>query len=525
MFDKFTEKARRVVFFARYEASQFGSPSIESEHLLLGILREDKGLVHQYLRSDTTIEEIRTQIEAHSGKRKPLPTNQDLPLSKEARRVLAYAEEEAHELGSATIGNEHIFLGLLRAKSGLAASLLSEHGIKISAVREEPPAPAPAPKPVPVPKPALAPKPVPVPEPVPAPAPVPAPEVTAAPPAAPAVAPPPVASPQPSIPSGTFRDLTQAAKDNAFDPIVGRDAEIDTVIEVLSGTQRCNPILVGKLGAGKTAVVQGLAQRIATGKAPAWIANRRIIEVDPEVVVAAANDRLSFDAFMHQLATVAPPEETILLVDCFLRLSIEPLRPRSHDFSGFLQWTLSQPGLRCIAIAEDKEFPLAAQLSPWLVQEFREVRVRPLSEEATLEALENRRAVLEKTHGVKYDEASLEAAMRAATRDMSGATLPRTAIELLDVAGAIAKLRRGKPPAEVLELLKSLDRLGALKKSAMQKREFEEARALGEEERKAQESLRALQQKKPAKSSGPETITPEDVKAVIARWSAYPYSQ
>ncbi len=523
MFDKFTEKARRVVFFARYEASQFGSPSIESEHLLLGILREDKGLVHQYLRSDTTIEEIRNRIEAHSGKRKPLPTNQDLPLSKEARRVLAYADEEAQELASTTIGNEHIFLGLLRAKSSLAASLLSEHGIKISAVREEPPAPIPVPKPVPVPKSVLAPKPVPVPEPIPVPAPEPAPEATAA-PAAPE-APSPVAVPQTSIPNGTFRDLTQAAKDNVFDRIVGRDAEIDTIIEVLSGTQRCNPILVGKLGAGKTAVVQGLAQRIVAGKVPAWIANRRIIEVDAEVVVTAAADRLSFDAFMRQLASVAPPEETILLVDCFLRLSTEPVRPRSHDFSGFLQWTLSLPGLRCIAIAEDKEFPLAAQLSPWLVQEFREVRVRPLSEEATLEALENRRAFLEKIHGVKYDEASLEAAMRAATRDMSGATLPRTAIELLDVAGTIAKLRRGQPPAEVIELLKKLDELGAQKKSAMQNREFDQARAIGEEERKAQESLRALQQKKPAKSSGPETIMPEDVKAVIARWFAYPYSQ
>ncbi|MGB6191900.1 MAG: Clp protease N-terminal domain-containing protein, partial [Terracidiphilus sp.] len=153
MFDKYTEKARRVIFFARYEASQFGSPSIESEHLLLGILREDKGLIHQYLRSDTSIEEIRTRIEAHSGKRKPIPTNQDLPLSKEARRVLSYADEEAQELASPTIATEHLFLGLLRAKSSLAASLLSEHGIKISAVREEPPAPAPEPEPQPAPAP------------------------------------------------------------------------------------------------------------------------------------------------------------------------------------------------------------------------------------------------------------------------------------------------------------------------------------------------------------------------------------
>jgi ATP-dependent Clp protease ATP-binding subunit ClpA len=228
---------------------------------------------------------------------------------------------------------------------------------------------------------------------------------------------------------------------------------------------------------------------------------------------------------MSRLAAIAPPEDAILLVDCFLRLCTEPVRPRSHDFSGFLQWTLSRPGLRCIAIAEDREFFLAAELSPWLVQEFRQIHVRPLSEEATLVALQNRRPALEKFHGVKYDEAALEAAMRAATRDMSGASLPRTALELLDVAATMARMRRGKPSTEVIETLRQLDALGAQKKSAVQKRDLEKARTLGEEERKAQEHLRALQQKKAAKPSGPETIAPEDIKAVIARWSAYPYSQ
>jgi ATP-dependent Clp protease ATP-binding subunit ClpC len=529
MFDKYTEKARRVIFFARYEASQFGSPSIESEHLLLGILREDKGLINQYLRADTSIDDIRTRIEAHSGKRKPLPTNQDLPLSKEARRVLSYAEEEAHELASPTIGTEHLFLGLLRAKSSLAASLLNEHGIKISAVREEPPAPTPAPK--------AAPKTAAAPKPEVAPVPPPPPAVPAAPAEVPiaiapvavapvAAAPAPIVIPAaPPVPEGTFRDLTQAAKEGAFDPIVGREVEIDIVIEVLSGTQRCNPILVGLLGAGKTAVVQGLAQRIAEGQVPPHLANRRIIEVDPEFIASAATDRIAFDSLMRQLVGISKPEDTILLVDCFLRLSTEAVRPRSQDFSGFLQWTLSQPGLRCIAIAEDKEFPLAAQLSPWLVQEFREIRVRPLSEEATLVALQNRRVVLEKFHGVKYDDASLEAAMRAATRDMSGATLPRTAFELLDVAGCIVKLRRSKPTTEIDDILKKLDSLATQKKSAMQKKEFDKATEIGEEERKEQERLRALQQKKPSKNSGPEVIAPEDVKAVIARWSAYPYSQ
>jgi ATP-dependent Clp protease ATP-binding subunit ClpC len=322
-----------------------------------------------------------------------------------------------------------------------------------------------------------------------------------------------------------FRDLTKSAKDGELDLIVGRDVEVDTLIEVLCGTARRNPILVGHHGIGKTGIVQGLAQRIAAGQAPAELSNKRVIEVDSEFLATWSEDRQKFDEFLRLLSTLATLDQTILFVDCFLRLSLTKARDRAHDFSGFLQWTLTQPGLRCIAIAEDKEFPLASQLSPWLVEDFREIRVRPLSEEATLVALQNKKPHLEKAHGVIYSEESLETAMRSATRDLSGAKLPRTAIELLDTAGTVARLRRGKPPAEVVELQKKIASLSAQQQIAMKSRSFEEARVLAEEERKEQENLKAIQKKPKAKTSGPETITPEDIKAVIARWSAYPYSQ
>jgi ATP-dependent Clp protease ATP-binding subunit ClpC len=322
-----------------------------------------------------------------------------------------------------------------------------------------------------------------------------------------------------------FRDLTQAAKDGELDLIVGRDLEVDILVEVLCGTARRNPILVGHHGIGKTGIVQGLAQRIAAGQAPPDLANKRVIEVDSEFLATWSEDRHRFDEFLHLLSTVATLDHTILFVDCFLRLSLSKARDRAHDFSGFLQWTLTQPGLRCVAIAEDKEFPLASQLSPWLVEDFREIRVRPLSEEATLLALQNKKPHLEKVHGVIYSEESLDVAMRSATRDLSEAFLPRTAIELLDTAGTIARLRRGKAPLEVVELQRKIATLAAQQKTAMKIRNFEEARVLAEEERMEQENLKALQKKPKAKSSGPETITPEDIKAVIARWSAYPYSQ
>jgi ATP-dependent Clp protease ATP-binding subunit ClpA len=569
MFDRYTEKARRVVFFAKHEATVLGSPYIETEHLLLGILREDTTLADQFFPSNASVDSIRKQVETNSTRRKRVPENADRPLSDEAKSSLAYATEEADRLGDKHIGTEHLFLGVLRTEKSFAAKLLNDLGVEIVPVIEPPPPPARAanpsanvaatkaavpatngaPKPAPSangaaskasPPPPSAPAasaaratPAPGPEPArpqaaPAPAPVPAP-IAPAPVVPISVVPVPVPAPvaiQPTTPPlGMFRDLTLAAKEGELDLIVGRDLEIDILIEVLSGTGRRNPILVGHHGTGKTGIVEGLAQRIAAGQAPADLANKHVVQVDAEFLATWSEDRQRFDEFIHLLSAIAPPDQTILFVDCFLKLPLSKPRDRAHDFSGFLQWTLTQPGLRCIAIAEDKEFPLASVTSPWLVEDFREIRVRPLSEEATLVALQNKKPALEKAHGVTYSEECLETAMRSATRDLSGAFLPRTAIELLDIAGTMIKLRRGKPPVEFLELQKKIASLAAQQKTAMKNREFDKARVLADEERKDQEALKALQKKPKAKTTGPETVTSEDIKAVIARLSAYPYSQ
>ena len=137
MFERYTEKARRVIFFARYEASQFGSPRIETEHLLLGLLREDKALTHRFLRGPAPVEDIRKQIEANTVVREKVSTSVDMPVSEEAKRVLFYAGEEAEHLSHKHIGTEHLLLGLLREENSFAARILNEHGVRLSAVREE----------------------------------------------------------------------------------------------------------------------------------------------------------------------------------------------------------------------------------------------------------------------------------------------------------------------------------------------------------------------------------------------------
>jgi len=235
MFEKYTEKARRVIFFARYETSQLGARRIETEHVLLGLLREDKALSSRFFpHAEAALESIRRQIESRSSVREKISTSVELPLSDESKRVLTFAAEEADRLMCNYIGTEHILLGLLREEKSLASEILYENGLRLSRVREE-----------------LA-----------------------------------GASSDRSAPSKPkealiltefSRDLTEAAANGILDPLVGRDAEIERVIQILCRRTKNNPVLIGEAGVGKTAIVEGLAQKIVSGEVPSMLADKRLL--------------------------------------------------------------------------------------------------------------------------------------------------------------------------------------------------------------------------------------------------------
>jgi ATP-dependent Clp protease ATP-binding subunit ClpC len=464
MFEKYTEKARRVIFFARYEASQFGSPYIETEHLLLGILREDKAVTNRFLRSHASVESIRRQIEGHTTIREAVSTSVDLPISNECKRVLGYAAEEAEGLGHKHIGTEHVLLGLLREEKCFAAGLLTERGVRLPALREE-----------------LA-------------------------RAAQAVA---ARGSAGSISlTESFKDLTQAAYDGQLEPIVGRDLELDSVVEILCCRHKNNPLLIGQPGAGKTAIVEGLAQRIAYGKVPSCLADKRVLAPKPEVITGWPNDLRRLEELGATGSAGVGPTEIILFMD-----------ELAADGAGILKRRLSFTGIQCIGTVHVRgDGESIAQFG-----DFRGVHIRPLDEASTLSVLMAGKGSLENFHGVTYTEEALQFAAYSSADYLPGSSAPGKAFELLDAAGSMVKLRQAPPTGEIAEAERQIKAIVDRLEKAIANHEFEKARYYSEEERKERAKLRTLREKLPVEDASSSVVGRDHLKEVISRWAVYPY--
>ena len=289
MFERYTEKARRVIFFSRYEASQYGSPCIETEHLLLGLLREDKALANRLFRSHAYIEAVRKHVEGRTTIRERISTSVELPFSEEVKRVLRYAVEEAERMAHKHIGTEHLLLGLLREEKCFAAEILQERGLRLSSLREE----------------------------------LMRSQSEKLMPARPR---------ETSLLSEFSRDLVQAAMDGQLDPLIGREREVERVIQILCRRTKNNPVLIGEPGVGKTAIVEGLAQRIADGDVPPALAEKRILQLDLSLIVAGTKYRGQFEERLKTIMKeLMEAQNAIIFIDELHTLSLihisEPTRP------------------------------------------------------------------------------------------------------------------------------------------------------------------------------------------------------
>jgi len=451
MFERYTEKARRVIFFARYEASQFGSPYIETEHLLLGLLREDKALTNRFLRSHASVESIRKQIEAHTTIREKVSTSVDLPLSNECKRVLAYAAEEAERLGHKHIGTEHLLLGLLREEKCFAAEILQERGLKLAQIRDE-----------------LA-------------------RVTQE------KAPAQQRQRESSLLAEFSRDLTQAAMDGQLDPLVGRDGELERVIQILCRRTKNNPVLIGEPGVGKTAIVEGLAQRIADGEVPSFLADKKVLGLDLSLIVAGTKYRGQFEERLKTIMKeLMENQNSIVFIDELHTLVGAGSAEGSLDAANILKPALSRGEIQCIGATTPAEFRKSIEKDRSLERRFQAVKVPPPNEADAIKIIMGIKERYEKFHAVSYTDAAVEFAVSHSNRYIPDRFLPDKAIDLIDEAGARVKLRQTSLPEEITEVQKRIKFIVHRMDSAIANHEFEKARFYSDEERKERENLRAL---------------------------------
>jgi ATP-dependent Clp protease ATP-binding subunit ClpC len=488
VFERYTEKARRVIFFARYEASQFGSPYIETEHILLGLLREDKALTNRFLRSHVAVESIRPEIEKNTTIREKTSTSVDLPVSKECKRVMAYAAEEAERLGHKHIGTEHLLLGLLREEGCFAAQILHERGIELAAIRNS-----------------LANTPI-----------------------------------DPSGGSGAamrlrsgetvqsvaglFVDLTQKAQDGLLEPVVGRDLELDAMIEVLSKRERRNPMLLGEHGVGKTALVEALAQRIAEGKVPRALAGMHVLALSAEVLANWTPNREKLEDLRNVPGAIASSASLILFIDRLHGKIGAPAKTARQELSALLKLGLQETEIRYIGTATPSDYKGACAENPGFDEVFQILHVKSLDAAGSLAALKARRERLEQFHQVKFSDEALECAVQRADGYLKEKMLPGKGLELLDAAGAAVKLRGSGEPDEVVEAKKRLSFIKYRLASALSNHEFEKATFYQDEERKERENLSTLSERHGLDAASALTVGRVHLEQIIEKWSQYPYS-
>src|SRR5579859_5374870 len=441
MFERYTEKARRVIFFARYEASQFGSPYIETEHLLLGLLREDKALTNRFLRSHASIESIRKQIEGRTTIRDKVSTSVDLPLSLECKRVLAYAAEEAERLAHKHIGTEHLLLGLLREDKSFAAEILHERGLRLSTLRDEL-SRAQSEKPS-----ANRPK-------------------------------------ETSLLSEFSRDLTQAAMENQLDPLVGREGELERVVQILCRRTKNNPVLIGDPGVGKTAIVEGLAQRILSGDVPRTLAGKRVVALDLAGLVAGSKYRGEFEERLKNVITevTEAQDSTILFIDeLHTVVGAGSGGESSMDAGNILKPALARGELAVIGATTIDEYRKNVEKDAALERRFQPVLVPEPTVSDTIQILCGLRDRYEAHHQVRYTNESLAAAAELSDRYITDRFLPDKAIDLIDQAGARVRLRTKRPAKDRRELEQRLDQLRREKDQAVAAEEYDRAGSLRDE--------------------------------------------
>jgi ATP-dependent Clp protease ATP-binding subunit ClpC len=471
MFDRFTDRAKKVMSFARQEAMKFNHEYIGTEHILLGLVQEGSGVAANVLKNMTIdLEKIRHEVEKIVKTGPSMVTMGQLPFTPRAKKVLELSLEEASQLSHNYIGTEHLLLGLIRENEGIAAQVLMNLGVKLDEVREEVleflgasegsnnggdeesessgessggrsersessgsspsgNAPASAGK-----------------------------------------------SKTPALDS-FGRDLTELARDGSkLDPVIGRDQEIERVVQILSRRTKNNPVLLGEAGVGKTAIVEGLAQRIVKGTVPEILRRKRLVVLDLAMMVAGTKYRGQFEERIKAVMTeVRRAKDVILFIDELHTLVGAGGAEGAIDASNVLKPALSRGEVQCIGATTLDEYRKYIEKDGALERRFQTVNVEPPSPEQAVEILKGLRDKYEAHHRVTYTDDALKSAVELATRYITGRFLPDKAIDVIDEAGARVRIKSMTAPPDLRDMDLEIARLNKEKEEAVAGQDFERA--------------------------------------------------
>jgi ATP-dependent Clp protease ATP-binding subunit ClpC len=498
----FTDRVRKVLQMAREEAARLHHEYVGTEHILLGLIREGEGVAAAVLTNlNVDLEEIQQKIEETVKKGKAAAAaGPDLPYTSRAKKVLELAMSEARELNHSYVGTEHLLLGLLREEKGIAAQVLTDAGVNLEQARAETLRLLGSEMPA-----------------------TPAGGGTGAQPT------PPKSEKKSKTPALDHfcRDLTQLAAEGALDPTIGRQKEIERVMEILSRRKKNNPVLIGEPGVGKTAIVEGLAQLIASGQCPDALKDHRVLSLDMAAVIAGTKYRGQFEERLKAVINeIAQNKNIILFIDELHTLVGAGAAEGAVDASNMLKPALARGELQCVGASTLNEYRKYIEKDGALERRFQTVIVDPPTVDETIEILKGLRKRYEDHHRVVIPDDTLAEAAKLSERYITDRFLPDKAIDVIDEAGARARLAAQVPPPEVAELKEKLEAINGDKEAAVRDQNFEKAASLRDAERELQAEIRRKQEEwERERQTRRPTISEEGVAFIVSRWTGIPVTR
>lgn len=496
MFNRFTERARKVIILAKEEARRFNHDYIGTEHILLGLIREGEGVAAAVLeKMGLDLQTIRLEVEKVV---QPGPSTQilgDIPFTPRAKKALELAAEEARALGHNYIGTEHILLGIIKEGESVASQVLLNLGLDLERVRNE--------------------------------------IMTVLGAATPGFSSQQQQQQQQQPAAGRSktpaldafgRDITHAAKEGKLDPVIDRKMEIDRIIQILSRRTKNNPVLLGEAGVGKTAIVEGLAQAIINGTVPEVLRNKRLIILDLALMVAGTKYRGQFEERIKAvMEEIKRSKDVIIFIDELHTLVGAGAAEGAIDASNILKPSLSRGEIQCIGATTLDEYRKYIEKDAALERRFQTIMVEPPNVEQTVAILKGLRERYENHHKVEFLDEALEAAAKMSDRYVSGRFLPDKAIDLIDESGSRARLDVLVLPPNVKEFEDKVEALKKEKEALIKAQDFERAAALRDQERAARLELERINKEwNQKKDQMRPKVGEEEIAKIISQWTGIP---